>query len=130
MTTIHFQSEIERLVKVFGDKAYPKERTKLIWDQVKYLSDEWMTNTVNYFIGYLRTPPLMAEFGEQVSRQREKDYSFTKSIHSREAKDFMQEKFLGPDDVKFAAGSIIRRLKGGMSDEDYKKFIRIITPNK
>lgn len=75
MNREHFQSQIGRLVNRFPGKTYGEEFITLLWRDVKGMSDHWLTQTVDEFIGSCRQPPLIPEFREQVGIQREKDSS-------------------------------------------------------
>lgn len=54
------------------DLFYNKDRGDLIWREVQQLSDEWMVRTVDLFIGEYERPPLMPQFREQISKERER----------------------------------------------------------
>lgn len=72
MTESHFSQQLTRLQENFGRTAYSTERTKLLWREVKDLSPEWLTGVVDSFIGSMRHAPLIPDFSEQASTERER----------------------------------------------------------
>lgn len=67
MTIDCFQVQIKRLSSQWAN-AYGKERADIIWQLVKRLPDDFMVDSVNYFLGYSRSAPLAKEFEEQMAR--------------------------------------------------------------
>lgn len=70
MTNAEFITQMERLARVFGERAYPTERTRLIWEQVSWLSEVSFARIVDDFIGSSRQPPLMPEFRDAIELER------------------------------------------------------------
>lgn len=66
MTPEVFEREMVRLRAAYGDKGYPDDRVKLIWNAVKKMPDVWMENTVNRFIGNMRNSPVLEDFNQRV----------------------------------------------------------------
>jgi len=66
MTQEMFKSQIQRLVETYGERFYPTERVKLIFNAVKKLPDLWMENTVSQFIGNNRQAPVLKDFLTEV----------------------------------------------------------------
>lgn len=76
MTHQEFIAEMGRLSQVFGERSYPTERTKLIWNVSQSLPVETFRRVVEGFIGSSRQPPLMPEFRDaiQAERQHEREH--------------------------------------------------------
>lgn len=62
MTQEVFKLQVHRLVETYGERYYPPERVKLIFNAVKKLPDGWLENTVSQFIGNNRHAPMLKEF--------------------------------------------------------------------
>lgn len=80
----HFLKEMLRLENCFrmpNREFYGQERCQIIWKEVCHLSDEWMSRTVDLFIGMHRQPPLMPEFREEISRERERLWQTEKHFY-------------------------------------------------
>jgi hypothetical protein len=67
----HFQAQIKRLNEQWKG-SYSNERCAMIWLLVKELPNDFMVDTCNYFLGYLRKAPLCAEFDEQIARWKDR----------------------------------------------------------
>lgn len=78
MNSIHFENQLSRLIGMYGEKHFPKERSKRIWAIVKDLPDEWMTRTVDHFIDYEQYAPLRSKWDEAISKERERMHEQTK----------------------------------------------------
>lgn len=61
-----FKREIARLVQVFGDRNYPKERVNLLWQAFSYCQEEDVTAAVSHLIGNTLKPPLQRELAEAI----------------------------------------------------------------
>lgn len=77
MTAEHFQVQMNRLANTFGG-AYKTERTQIIWREMGNLPEEAFTRMVDKLIGECRQAPMIQEFREAASSEREKIWSKTK----------------------------------------------------
>lgn len=125
MTREEFVKQMNRLASVFGANPYPEERRTLIWNEVNTLSVMAFTRIVNELIGSSRHAPLIPEFREAASREREAEWQIQKRVHAQEAKAAMKTLF-GPDDIKFFCKSIRDRLAGEMNDVQFDGFNRML----
>jgi len=62
-----FQEQIKRLADVYGPKAYPSERVKVLWLTFNRVGDEQFIDSVSYLIMNFRAAPLIKEFSEVVN---------------------------------------------------------------
>jgi hypothetical protein len=120
-----FQSQMGRLVAQFGKSQYSDERTKLIWREIKDFSLNWWERTVDHLLLTCRQAPLHAEFGELIGRERERLWKTEKKEHGQDAKDFFQSSYQ-PEDKKALCQTIIKRLQGNVSEEDYSSFQKML----
>lgn len=67
MENYEFDSGMKRLTDVYSEKAYPPERRKLIYYQMKNLNREEWHNLVSRMIMYQRYAPMMDDFVEAAS---------------------------------------------------------------
>lgn len=72
MNQQEFTQQLIRLQENFGKTAYSTERAKLLWGEVKDLAPDWFIGVVDDFIGSLRHAPLIPDFAEQASMERER----------------------------------------------------------
>ena len=77
MNPQRFANQINRLAKQFSS-AFSEERVKLIWREVGQLSDEWFETLVDRFIGDLRQAPLLPDFREAASIERDRLWEIEK----------------------------------------------------
>lgn len=64
MTREHFNSEINRLKEVYGEKPYPVERMNLLWDSFRDLEPNLFSEMISEAIATRRTAPLAKELTE------------------------------------------------------------------
>lgn len=64
MTLKHFSLQIQRLKNAFGEKSYVDEKTQLIWQVVKDLSEEWFSKSISNLIANSRHAPLPVDIME------------------------------------------------------------------
>lgn len=83
MTEPEFQTEINRLASVFGG-AYKTERAALIWHEMQNLSADSFKRIVDKLIGECRQAPMIQEFREAASPERERMHSIRKSQRAAE----------------------------------------------
>lgn len=105
MTPQDFQTQMSRLTETFGKTPYGTERVKLLWNEVKDFDARWFERLVSRFIGDCRQAPLLSEFREAASRERER-------IHDEEKRQEQNETF--------------RALKGHLAGEDVSMVVQTI----
>lgn len=64
MTWDQFEGQMARLKSVYTERAYPNERTKLLWSQVSDSDLEHFSKAVDRWIGELKFAPMLIEFRE------------------------------------------------------------------
>lgn len=121
-----FTKQIDRLAQTYGKNAYGEERVLLVWKEVKDLSDQWIEKVIDGFIGECRQAPLMTEFREQISKERERLWRIEKAKNAQDAKDFFAGTYQDEDKATICQ-YIKKRLNGKVSDEDYETFIKHLT---
>lgn len=123
MNLNHFQTQINRLAETYGGQHYKRERIELIWREVGSFPDSWLTRTVDRFIGELRQPPLVSEFREEASKERERSWSREKDQHARDAQHF----FMIADDPTMRQSvlkTILDRMNGKVPDLVWNDFMK------
>lgn len=120
MTGECFQQQIGRLERQFG--KYGTERCTLLWREVKDFSEKWLEESVDSFISSSRHTPLLIDFSEKISAERERLWRVEKEKNAKEAKEFYHGSYK-PDDVRTICQYIIKRIMSGVSDLDFSKFI-------
>lgn len=135
MEHAHFEKEIKRLSETYGDRMYGKERQLLLFRCVQKMPNDWMTDSVNYFIASSRSAPLLKEFNEQMEdhsqRSRERYMHGNPGLPTRmnanspleilekaaaispESKDF----------AKFCVEAIKQKVSGKVSKEQFWKEV-------
>lgn len=125
MTEPEFQSNMMRLINQFGKAAYPAERSQIIWSTVRYLPGDWWRRSVDKWIGECRQAPLMPEIREEMSSERERDWSNEKRENARQATQAMRSMF-GPEDTAMLCKGIRERISGRQSDSDFASMTRML----
>jgi hypothetical protein len=128
---LHFQTQIQRLVRTFGQQAYTDERIGLIWREVSGLHDQAWTYIVDQLIGDHRHAPMLPEIRELASIARAKAWEREKKQHANDAKAFFKSSFAG-EDLQTLCQLVIERVKGNVKDQDWsaqmKAFQHAVTP--
>ncbi len=75
-----FDSNIEKLKEVFGDRYFTDSRKQLIWESVKDLSDDWFRNKTDFILSTFKNPPLPFDFREMVRQEHLKSGSAPERI--------------------------------------------------
>jgi hypothetical protein len=121
MNQSHYDREMDRLRDVFGDRAYSGERVIVIWKEVKDLSDAWFSKTIDRFIGEFRHAPLMPEFRDAISLEREKVHSYERQKNKTESERAMHQLFDG-NHISTICKTIVGRVQGNVSDQKFTEF--------
>lgn len=77
MTQEAFKLQMDRLKGVYGERAYPEERLRLVFNAVKKMPDAWMENTANHFIGDLKQAPMLKDFVGEIEDSKRRDREYT-----------------------------------------------------
>lgn len=125
MTWAEFETQMNRLTETFGKAAYSKERVGLIWREVQSYSRAWMERTIDDMIGSHRTAPLLPEFREATARERERLWSAEKKQHESDANAFWNGTY-HPDEVKAVCQVIKDRMRGGVPDDSWNSFLKVL----
>jgi hypothetical protein len=126
MNSEFFESQIRRLVAVYGEKAYPKERVRVFWNAMNELSNQWLERTVDHFVAYEQYAPLMEKWQDQISREREMIWKAEKKAHAKDAKEFASR--YSSEDISTICNQIQQRIRDGMSDQNFAAFKKMLTP--
>lgn len=59
-----FSKHMERLKEVYGDRAYPEERIKIIWQKTKWRSEKVWEETTKRLIADSMQPPMLSKILE------------------------------------------------------------------
>lgn len=125
MTLSEFQNQMQRLIEQFGKSAYSQARTELVWREVKELNPRWWECTVDRLLGECRQPPLMHEFREDISKERERLWTIEKRKNEESAKQFFNGTYMAPE-IKEICQTIRDRLADKISDENYSSFVNLL----
>lgn len=117
-----FQTQVNRLVSTYGETHYKIERIEIIWREVKDLSDSWFSKTIDKLIGESRFAPLMPEFREEISRERDRGWATEKVHHDNQSQDFFQDTI--PSEEKKIICQMIRQIGNPNMSEAEKESIR------
>lgn len=108
-----FLGQINRLRDQFGDRAYGKEKTELIWHEVKHIPDKNIRDMIDDFIADSKFAPTRKEFREDIANRRLKNYQTEKTQRS----DDVKKNFLSPENFQLGMKFVGKILQGGYSTE-------------
>lgn len=121
MTQPEFESQMNRLAECYGKTAYGMERTRLIFNEVKSLSSQWMSKVVSDFIGSSRQAPLVKDFQEGATKERERLWDIEKKQERSESINSKNYKF-GDDERAGIFEAVNARLIGKLNDSAFESF--------
>jgi hypothetical protein len=122
MSNAHFQIQIGRLSERWRG-TYVPSLIELIWREVKELPDSWLTKTIDDLIGNSRQAPLLPDFRERISLERERGWRSEKEQYVREAKELFRGTLL-PEEQNIIFQTIVKRVNGRLSDQDWSCFLK------
>lgn len=120
-----FDAQVSRILETYGERSFPRERAKLLWSEVQCLSNFWMIQIVDYFIGSLRQSPLISDFRDQIARERERLWKTEKDQHREESEAAMKSIYSG-DDLSMICKTIRDRIQGRVSDRDWECNLQLL----
>lgn len=123
MNQSHFQSQMNRLAETYGAMQYKRERIELIWREVKDFEDRWLEGVVDEFIGTCRQAPLLPEFREKSSIERERLYQIEKAKNRVESERAFNRLF-DNEIIASICKTIGDRARGNVEDKVYADFVR------
>lgn len=110
MTKEVFQEQMKRLENVFGERAYPAERQRVLWTTFQRVQDETFVDVVSYLIANFRSTPLLKEFHEACERcERERKERDRYNCNSRNSIEFLQKTY---DPGQYKDPMVRQRIEG------------------
>jgi len=119
-----FTHQVDRLKSSFGEKNYPAERIKILWDELRHQDAAWMNKVVTRLIGESRFPPLLPEFRDALAIQRERGWNTEKQQMARSASEAFRMWESG--ECGMPSQTIRNRVLGLVSDEDWAAFVSVV----
>lgn len=74
MTYETFSNQVKRLQEVYGEKAYPPERQKLLWRTFQNDSNEVFCEAIDDIILTYRSTPMHKEIHDAITEARRRDH--------------------------------------------------------
>jgi hypothetical protein len=124
VTKEQFAVHMQRLVDTFGDRAYPPERMKLIYQEVADFGDTWWKLEVDKLIGNHRIAPLLSEIREAAAREREGRAYREKMKHRVESENAYKR--LSREELSTIFRGLKKRISGEMPDQEFENFTRLL----
>lgn len=125
MTYLEFNAGMLRLKNTYEAKYYPPERVKVLWHEIQGFSSQWFMHVVDEFIGSMRQAPLLNEFREAMSKEREKVAYKDKMQHSQDAHDFFNATYQD-DDIAEICTNIRKIIRGVSSPKETEQYIQLL----
>ncbi len=125
MNAYEFQTQIDRLKNVYGEKAYPEERVKIFWTEVRDFPAAWFARQVDSWIGALKFPPLMTEISGSAIEERSRLHEIAKKREFQDFLDWRDGTYM-PKEAKFNFEIIRMRMYGEVGDEEWACFIETL----
>jgi hypothetical protein len=125
MTEQGFVMQMARLERQFNSK-FGEERGKILWREVKDLSDAWFVTVIDKLLGECRYMPMVIEFREEISRERERVWRNQKKANAKDARDFYAGNLYQADDTRTICKTIVSRLLGNVLDAEYSTFQQLL----
>lgn len=120
-----FNFEITRLSNHWP-RAYTDEFKKLLWKDIGMLSKEWLVSTIDRFIGSSRVAPMIPDFQEFATIEREKLWAEQKKQNTLDAQAFWSGSVFSDEEKKSFFKTIRERIKGSVSNDHWNSFVKIL----
>lgn len=118
MTRQEFETQIQRLINTYGKSHYPEERIKLLWQDTCNYSVVWLQQTITKFIAESARAPLIVEFRQEVSIERERLWALEKAEYSDNIEELITYS-LKNSEIKEIVQAILRRMSREFPDNDW-----------
>lgn len=118
MSPQEFKTEIDRLARTYGPKAYPQERADILWAEFKSVGAETFAKIVSRLIGENSVAPMLPKFREILSTLRESQWGQEKRDFARDAREFGSLVGAAPQTISFQE-YVRRAVKRNEKEEMY-----------
>lgn len=126
---MEFDLEINRLRNCYGERSYPDERVVLLWKEVCGLDGSWFNNLISKFILHQRVAPLMGEFIDDIRREQNRQKSLDDvSVYNYANEVLAHQDLVSEEERVFYFETIVKRLRGVISDVDWVAFLKLLEP--
>lgn len=102
MTNEKFIEQMTILTSVYGPKAYPQERMKLILNAIKNMPDHWMESAVTHFVANNRQSPMLKDFIDEMEDYKKRRNEYARSGGSGSIIEILKEIPLTDSNKEFA----------------------------
>lgn len=123
MNDNEFRIQLDRLRQVYGDRSYPEDRARLLWKAVAAFSGSWLARTVDSMIGSLRQAPMLSDFQEAITQERERNWAQERQQQGASSYKEWVSMFTNEEEKMFAQ-MIIKRLEHKVDDITWEGFMR------
>jgi hypothetical protein len=86
-----FDSQINHLKEIFGHQRFSDERCNIIFNEMKKLDRQVIEQVFKDLISNAKQSPVLKDFQESISRQRESGWNKEKKQHTSNLKSFFSE---------------------------------------
>lgn len=125
MTATEFDTQFNRLTERWKT-AYSNEFKKILWHEFQYLPNHAMERIITRLIGDCRQPPMMPEFRDYRSMERDKSWVEEKKQNTLDAKAFFEGSRFSDDEKKNFMTMIRRKVNNAVKEEDWDAFLKIM----
>jgi hypothetical protein len=120
-----FNLQANKLIETYGRPAYPPARLKILYDEVKGFEGSWFARVVDKLIADSRYAPMLSDFREEISRERERMAYQEKKQHEKDALDFYKGTYQA-EDARTICQYILKRMDGKVPDEEFSSFLSVL----
>jgi len=112
MTHDTFAEQIKRLQEVYGERAFPGERQKILWATFKGLSDAEFVDAVSFLLMTYKSTPLLKEFHtaakevEEARKGLQRQYADAQSAYKILGRAYKHAEFSNLETKKRVAGRL------------------------
>lgn len=114
-----YQTQINRLINNYGERAFSDEKVKALWKALKDVPGPIFDTAVNSLIMNCRASPTLTDFNEKINEARVMEQKRTPQLASPDS--FGPSSF-NDGDIKFMTSMISARMRGAVSDADWRVF--------
>lgn len=122
MKPTEFETQIKRLIGVYGEQSFPSDRTKILWGMVHAFEINWFEKICTFFISTRRQAPMVPDFQHEITIHTEKLKEKQISTH------FNNERFAkNREYIKEMISLLSKKINNQISTEEFDGMLKIFS---
>jgi hypothetical protein len=125
-----YESEVERLTKVYGKNLYPPERLKIMYDIFKKDSRKLFANAVTELIANYKNAPMVNEIANAIGKARERESAEATRRENELAADMLSAKagsIFAKDDIRSMLSMLYKKMARQITKKEFDEYMSSVS---